>query len=793
MSHTVRIQVLPRASAVCIVIAFSAITSSTALSFSDEPIVELHGVEHVLRTPLLGEVHRSTRDIVDARRFDFDGGQGVLWGEIDADGGRTPYYAISQNARGIDRVTATSHQLLLRYAAFDPLDGEPIIPPSLRVPAGRLHIIQFHTQPLEAYRSALEALGVEVHKYLAHNAFIAGAAPESLEAVAALSFVRWVGAYRPAYRLSEEALADVSSGVGVAAQRYNIQVARRGLEQKLAVAERILAEGGQIDALIPDGFLLEATLLPDQLASIAAADQVLFIDRWHAPQTFMDLVRVDGGANAIEAAGGYTGQGVRAEIMDTGLLTTHPSFAALPPLIHNGNNFDNDHGTHVYGINFSDGTGGVNGRGLLPDGQGIFASFYNLTNRYQHTAELLGAPWFAVYQSNSWGACCTTAYGPEAMQVDDIAFINDFLLLQAQANNLSRVSANEAWAKNIISVGGIRHLNTLDRGDDVWDTGVGHGGSIGPAADGRVKPDLCYWYDRIRSTDNAGGISNFGGTSAATPTAAGHFGLMFQMWNDGLFGNAVNPNGTVFENRPHTATARAIMINTAEAYAFSGTNHDLTRMHQGWGTPNVANLYNTRDSILVVDEADVLSNLTSTVYELEVAPDTPRLRATLVYADPPGTTSSTQHRINDLTLRVVSPSQVVYYGNNGLLAGNESTPGGQPNTIDTVENVWLTDPEPGTWAIEVRADEINEDAHLETPEMDADYALVVSGVVVATCGFDSADVNCDGSIDAFDIEPFVCMLVDPNCVACSPCAADVNGDGAVDAFDIEPFVAALIP
>ncbi len=765
---------------------------AVASGFSDAAVLE-RGGEQVLISPALGEVHRTTERMSDVQSFEIGGSAVLLWNQIDGAGGVAPWYAISLDGRHVDRVTATSHELLLRYAAFDPLAGEPPMPAALQQPAARLRIIQFHTQSLEAYRAALESLGVEAHKYLAHNALIADVPPAAIDAVAALPFVRWTGAYHPAYRLDEESLAALTGGIAAAEMRYNIQVARRGPEQKLAVAGRVLAEGGRIDALIDDGFLLEATLTADQLTHIAAADEVLFIDRWQPPQTFLNIVRRDGGADDVELAAGFTGAGVRAEIMDSGLLTTHPGFGAIPPLIHNGNNADNSHGTHVYGINFADGAGNGNGRGLIPDAQGIFASFWNLSNRYTHTAQLVQSPWFAVYQSNSWGGCCTTAYNTQSMQLDDIALLNDFLILQAQANNLSRSSANEAWAKNVISVGGIRHLNTLTRADDVWDSGQGHGGSIGPAADGRIKPDLCYWYDRVLSADNTGGYSNFGGTSAATPTAAGHFGLMFQMWSEGIFGNPVNPGGTVFENRPHTATARAIMINTAEPYDFTGTTHDLTRVHQGWGTPHVGNLYDARDSMLVVDESDVLTNLGSTMYELEVAPGTPRLRATLVYADPPGTTSSTQHRINDLTLRVVSPSQVVYYGNNGLLAGNESTPGGQANTIDVVENVWLTNPEAGVWTFEVRADEINEDAHLETPAMDADYALVVSGVVVSNCGFDAADVNCDGAVDAFDIEPFICVLVNPNCLPCSPCAADVNDDGVVDAFDIEPFIDALLP
>ncbi|HEY7253388.1 MAG TPA: hypothetical protein VIG37_23020 [Methylomirabilota bacterium] len=75
--------------------------------------------------------------------------------------------------------------------------------------------------------------------------------------------------------------------------------------------------------------------------------------------------------------------------------------------------------------------------------------------------------------------------------------------------------------------------------------------------------------------------------------------------------------------------------------------------------PDVKHLYELRNSVLVIDESDVLSNLESTTYTVDVPPGGAPLQGTLVYKDPPGTTSSSQHRINDLTLKVTSPSNEV--------------------------------------------------------------------------------------------------------------------------------------
>ncbi len=175
-------------------------------------------------------------------------------------------------------------------------------------------------------------------------------------------------------------------------------------------------------------------------------------------------------------------------------------------------------------------------------------------------------------------------------------------------------------------------------------------------------------------------------------------------------------------------TAKALMVNTAFRYDWhvAGPNGDLDRFKQGWGMADLQKLYDDREHILIIDESDILAPFESREYQIEVGDTDTELRATLVYADPRGNVGSTQHRINDLSLRATSPLGTIYWGNVGLIDDNWSTPGGASNTIDTVENIFIADPEPGTWTVAVIADELIEDSHLETPELDADFALVAA-------------------------------------------------------------------
>ncbi len=58
------------------------------------------------------------------------------------------------------------------------------------------------------------------------------------------------------------------------------------------------------------------------------------------------------------------------------------------------------------------------------------------------------------------------------------------------------------------------------------------------------------------------------------------------------------------------------------------------------------------------------------------------------------------------------------------------------------------------------------------------------------------DLNCDGVVDFFDIDPFVTALSGPDAYQaaypdCNWLSADCDGDGDVDFFDIDPFVGLL--
>jgi hypothetical protein len=654
----------------------------------------------------------------------------VTWQAPGEEGELATWYAISRDGRTVDRVAQTDNLIRLRYASFDPLRVAPAVDPVVAAPAGSdVFIVQFISQPLEVYREAIRARDGAIERFLADNSYIVRMSAEARGAVAALPFVRWVGPFHPAYKLDEPILQAITLGAAgtdfAAAKRYSIMTLGEGEGSIEPVVARIEALGGRINARSPATGRLEATVTLGQLLEVARMNEVLFIDPWGPREPDMDIVRMYSGTNYVEGLTGFSGQGVRGEVFDTGLYTQHQEFSHQSVIAH-GHLGTGSHGTGVASVIFARGVDPL-ARGIIPDAQLIAAnSFFDFAQRYEHTGELVDpdGPYRADFQVSATGSPRSADYTTVSAEMDRIALDHDLVICQAHANSGMPLGRPQSWSKNVLSVGSFLHRNTLTRADDAHDSS----GGTGPATDGRVKPDLSSFYDGVYAADSGiSGYWQFGGSSAAVAVVAGHVGLLHQMWHEGVFPGYPlgGPGADVFESRPHMTTSKAILINTADKYPIGFS--DFTRFNQGWGQVDVARIYDDRAKLHVVDQADLLQNLEVQSYDVTVTPGDAVLKMTMVYPDLPGTVASVQHRINDLSLRAISPSGDIYWGNAGLIEGDWSIPGGSENHIDTVENVFIESPEAGVWRIEVVASEINEDGHPATPEIDSAYSLVING------------------------------------------------------------------
>ena len=287
--------------------------------------------------------------------------------------------------------------------------------------SANLYLVQFVTQPLEEYRAAIRDAGGVVHKFIAHHAHFVRMTPEVRDTVSALPFVRWVGPVHPEYKLERVIQDQILVDAQIAPRRYSIMLHERGPEAQDRVVAAIKSLGAEVHGTTPLGFRVEATMSLDQVRTIAALDDVMFIDRKTDLELDLDIVREIGGADYVEGVAGFTGQGVRAEVADTELDVNHVEWSA-PPIIHLAGG-GVAHGTSVYGILFGQGVN-PQARGIIPDAVGIFAASSTLLGggptRYTHTAELVDPQglYRAVLQTNSTGDGRTFFYTTISAEMD---------------------------------------------------------------------------------------------------------------------------------------------------------------------------------------------------------------------------------------------------------------------------------------------------------------------------------------------------------------------------------------
>ncbi|GAB5521581.1 MAG: hypothetical protein RhofKO_38320 [Rhodothermales bacterium] len=200
--------------------------------------------------------------------------------------------------------------------------------------------------------------------------------------------------------------------------------------------------------------------------------------------------------------------------------------------------------------------------------------------------------------------------------------------------------AGMAVAKNVLTIGA---LTSGGR-----NTTVAGYSSFGPTDDGRIKPDLVGFGERLFSAtaeaDNSYGFLT--GTSMATPNVAGSL-ILLQQYHQHWLGSPMR-----------AATLKALAIHTADDLGRQGPDYAT-----GWGRLNTLQAGQQIDDALTTPSALLEAVLDDGgTYTLPITVDTDQvLRVTLAWTDPPSTRRSITanalndrrpHLIHDLDLRL---------------------------------------------------------------------------------------------------------------------------------------------
>lgn len=282
--------------------------------------------------------------------------------------------------------------------------------------------------------------------------------------------------------------------------------------------------------------------------------------------------------------------------------------------------------------------------------------------------------------NNSYGWNCNWP-GYSATSADNDALVRtygDFMIIYSAGNiggsdcgygagaGWGNITGSPKMAKNVIATGAL----------DIYDNKMGFS-SVGPATDGRIKPDMC--------------AVGPGGTSHACPGVVGTFGQLYEAYLD-MHGTMAN--GSLL---------KAILQNTAEDLGNPGPDFKF-----GYGRINDRRAYNTLLENRWFNDS-VQQGITN-LHTITVPPGTAELRLMLYWADYEGTPGAAKALVNDLDLRVSTPGGTTF-----LPWVLDPTPNPvnldadalrDVDTLNNMEQVTIPNPPAGSYSINVEGKSI---------------------------------------------------------------------------------------
>lgn len=654
-------------------------------------------------------------------------------------------------------------------------------------------------------RRQLSAAGAELAQYVGSNTWLANVSGDQIEQLARSSTVFAVGE-----RDLKDKLSPVILKLGVKTSsnndsRYALVV--EVLEDKelirlkeILISEHLVESEGNISAFGQTSLLLEIT--PDKFEALVRLDIVSWIENIPAEDITTNVVAAAlSKVDVVRDSFALTGSGVVLGMWDSGEVDDHTDLTGRVTN-HNVSTGGgvSSHSTHVAGTILGSGLGDNSATGMAP------AATLNAYDSIDDSLEMRNAANSkqVVISNHSYGPSVGWSrifsfwifennqedfgrYDVRASEWDDIVDDTDLVIVKSAGNDRGQgpVTPLEsapidgadtgydtiptfANAKNIITVGA-----TTDAG------GMTNFSGWGPADDGRIKPDIVANGFALMSTDVDNGYIEKTGTSMAAPVVTGALALLYERFDD------------IFELSPEASMVKAILLHTADDLGDVGPDFEF-----GWGLMNLENAVNLIDQGTRHVFYRDISNSAATTLSFTVAPGEASFKLTMVWTDPRAASSAANALINDLDVRLISPSGVEFFPwvKDGANPADVATKG--DNQVDNIEQIVIENPESGVWTSNITGSinqgdsqrvSIASSINLSDVDSDNDW---LSDEIEIEMGTNPSLRDSDGD----DLTDYQEVCFDGDCSSYSPYSegrdtdannADTDGDGINDGDEVE--------
>ena len=415
-------------------------------------------------------------------------------------------------------------------------------------------------------------------------------------------------------------------------------------------------KGYRIDAISLLSNSITITIKPTELSTITNMSSVWYIEPIDPPSEKENkTARTLGRSNTINTkyASGrhYNGEGINIMMQDDGIIGPHIDYQGRIDQSSFGgsaNNLSNTHGDHVAGTIMGSGNLDPIAAGMA---NAAFLYVYDSNNNnYGNAFPNLYVNEDVVITSKSYSNGCNAGYTSLSQELDQqINLYPSLTHVFSAGNNGSSACSNpyisstngSDWGN--VTGGHKQGKNVIAVANLTSTSGLANSSSRGPAADGRIKPDIGAKGTSVNSTVPTNDYDSYTGTSMSCPGIAGIMGQLYQGYKE--LNSGVNPS---------SALMKGVLLNSGDDLGNPGPD-----FKHGWGEVNAY------QAIKILENNQYLNSSISqggnNTHNITVPSGIIQLNVMVYWHDIEGSVNAAPALVNDIDINLTNPA-------NGLIA-----------------------------------------------------------------------------------------------------------------------------
>ncbi|WP_162144128.1 Ig-like domain-containing protein [Sporocytophaga myxococcoides] len=497
----------------------------------------------------------------------------------------------------------------------------------------RYVLIQFNSLPSKADHERIKNAGIELLEYIPNNAFWAYI-PSMLQESTLLTLnIRAIEAIKAEHKIDPV----LNNKVPVHAEKIvgnaDLMITYFKSDLSLSVKADLIKSGAKILSEYPFQNLLEIRIGKSQIpviAQIEGISSIAPITPEPQPDNFTETntIRANVLRSGVISSRNLKGEGITVAVGDIFTGSIHADMQNRVELIGTQTG---SHGDHTSGT--IAGAGNINPlyTGVAPKTNLILTNMeddvYNASTYYTNDNVKITSNSYGYYEHGEYNYDSRTV----DIQLSSTGY-SDLLHVFSAGNfgpSFKTARGGFQAAKNSLVVGNIDGKYNLNATS-----------SIGPVADGRIKPEVVAVGTSVYSLSKENQYASMSGTSMSTPAVSGASALLYERYKQ------LNAN-----SNPSSSLIKALLCNSADDLGNPGPDYKF-----GFGVINlkraIEDLEGTKYFQATVNAGD------STTHTLTVPSGSSKLKVLLYWQDLPASVSSSVSLVNNLNLRVKNGSNV---------------------------------------------------------------------------------------------------------------------------------------